>query len=193
MIWRPLLGREKAQWQGGKKTGRAPAAVSCRRAYRSPGIDRLRQRAGAIGTGRRPRRRFRRCRQERYELQRFGNQRRSGKGAAPQDGMHEPFAQATRGGEDPPANSNPPPDVTVSGKPVYKVYKEVLALWDTIRFVTADGKPIHYSATVETDFGNIEIALRPGPRTQSCAQFRRSGACRLLRRPLLRPHLSRGK
>lgn len=79
----------------------------------------------------------------------------------PQDGKHVPFAQATRGGDDPPANSNPPPDVTVSGKPVYKIYKEVQALWDTIRFVTPDGKPIHYSATVETDFGPIELALRP--------------------------------
>jgi peptidyl-prolyl cis-trans isomerase B (cyclophilin B) len=75
--------------------------------------------------------------------------------------MHEPFAKATRGGEDPPANSNPPPDVTISGKPVYKIYKEVLALWDTIRFVTPDGKPIRYSAVIETDFGAIEITLRP--------------------------------
>ncbi len=73
---------------------------------------------------------------------------------------HEPFDKATRGGDDPPANSNPPPDVTVSGKPVYKIYKEVISQWDSIRFVTPDGKPIHYSATVETDFGNIEIALR---------------------------------
>ena len=73
----------------------------------------------------------------------------------------EPFAQATRSGEDPPANSNPPPDVTVSSKPVYKIYKEVLALWGNIRFVTPDGKPIRYTAIVETDFGNIVIALRP--------------------------------
>lgn len=79
----------------------------------------------------------------------------------PQDGKHDPFVKVTRGGDNPPPNSNPPPDVTVSGKPVYKVYKEVLGVWDTIRFVTADGKPIQYSATVETDFGNIEIALRP--------------------------------
>ncbi len=78
----------------------------------------------------------------------------------PQDGKHEAFDKATRGGDDPPPNSNPPPDVTVSGKPVYKLYKEVLQLWDTIRFVTPDGKAIHYTATVETDFGNIEIELR---------------------------------
>jgi cyclophilin family peptidyl-prolyl cis-trans isomerase len=73
----------------------------------------------------------------------------------------EPFAKVTRGGDDPPANSNPPPDVTVSGKPAYKIYKEVLALWDSIHFVTPDGRPIHYSAIIETDFGNIEITLRP--------------------------------
>lgn len=78
-----------------------------------------------------------------------------------QDDKLEPFAKVTRTGDDPPANSNPPPDVTVSGKPVYKIYKEVLALWDSIHFVTDEGKPIHYSATIETDFGNIEIALRP--------------------------------
>lgn len=74
---------------------------------------------------------------------------------------HEPFAQVTRSGDDPPANSNPPPDVTVSGKPVYQIYKEVIALWDAIEFATPDGKLIRYTAIVETDFGNIEIALRP--------------------------------
>jgi peptidyl-prolyl cis-trans isomerase B (cyclophilin B) len=82
-------------------------------------------------------------------------------GVAGWEAKHEPFDKATRGGDDPPTNSNPPPDVTVNGKPVYKIYKEVLGLWDSIRFVTPDGKPIHYSATVETNFGNIEIDLRP--------------------------------
>lgn len=81
--------------------------------------------------------------------------------AAPQDDKHEPFAKVTRGGDDPPPNSNPPPDVTVSGKPVYKIYKEVLALWDSIHFVSPEGKSIHYTAILETDYGNIEIALRP--------------------------------
>jgi cyclophilin family peptidyl-prolyl cis-trans isomerase len=82
-------------------------------------------------------------------------------GAGDWQAKHEPFAKATRSGDDPPANCNPPPDVTISGKPVYKIYKDVLSLWDAIRFVTPDGKPIHYSATIETDMGNIEIALRP--------------------------------
>src|SRR5690349_19154120 len=46
--------------------------------------------------------------------------------APPRDAQHEAFDKATRGGEDPPANSNPPPDKTASGKSVYKIYKEVL-------------------------------------------------------------------
>ena len=79
----------------------------------------------------------------------------------PQDGQHEPFEKVTRRGDDPPPNSNPPPDRTASGKSVYKVYKEVTQLWDKIRFVTADGKRLNYSATIETDLGNIEITLRP--------------------------------
>jgi cyclophilin family peptidyl-prolyl cis-trans isomerase len=77
------------------------------------------------------------------------------------DIQHQSFETATRGGEDPPPDSFPPPNVTFSGKPVYKIYKEVMALWDTIRFKTPDGKPIRYSATLETDYGPIEIELRP--------------------------------
>jgi cyclophilin family peptidyl-prolyl cis-trans isomerase len=79
----------------------------------------------------------------------------------PRDAQHEAFDKATRGGDDPPANSNPPPDRTASGKSVYKIYKEVVHSWGTIRFVTPDGKRLDYSATIETDQGDIEIALRP--------------------------------
>lgn len=77
------------------------------------------------------------------------------------DARHIPFDKATRGGDDPPPGSNPPPDVTVSGKSVYKIYKEVVRLWDTIRYVAPDGRRIEYAATIETDLGDIEIALRP--------------------------------
>lgn len=83
------------------------------------------------------------------------------KAEIPPDGKHEPFNKVTRGGDDPPANSNPPPDVTVNGKPVYKIYKDVIGMWDHIHFVTPNGQPIHYAATIETDYGNIEITLRP--------------------------------
>ncbi len=79
----------------------------------------------------------------------------------PRDAMHQPFAAATRGGDDPPALCNRPPDATVTGKPVGKLYDEVVRLWDAVRFVNPAGKPLSYTATVETDLGNIEIALRP--------------------------------
>jgi cyclophilin family peptidyl-prolyl cis-trans isomerase len=77
------------------------------------------------------------------------------------DGLHQPFTKATRRGDDPPGECNRPPDLTVTGKPVYKLYTEVVRLWDTIRFVSPAGKRLAYSATVETDLGDIEIALKP--------------------------------
>jgi peptidyl-prolyl cis-trans isomerase B (cyclophilin B) len=75
--------------------------------------------------------------------------------------MHIPFAKATRGGDDPPAMCNRPPDTTVTGKPVGKLFEQVVRLWPTIRFVNPSGKALVYSATLETDQGTIEIALRP--------------------------------
>jgi cyclophilin family peptidyl-prolyl cis-trans isomerase len=79
----------------------------------------------------------------------------------PRDERHQSFVEATRRGDDPPAECNRPPDETLTGKSVYKIYAEVQRLWDTIRFVSPAGKPIDYTATIETDFGVIEIALRP--------------------------------
>jgi peptidyl-prolyl cis-trans isomerase B (cyclophilin B) len=77
------------------------------------------------------------------------------------DPLHQPFAKATRQGDDPPAECHRPPDSTVAGKSVFKLYKEVVRQWETIRFTTPDGKKIGYSATVETTLGPIEIELRP--------------------------------
>jgi peptidyl-prolyl cis-trans isomerase B (cyclophilin B) len=79
----------------------------------------------------------------------------------PDDGRHQPFEKATRRADNPPEECNRPPDTTVSGKPVFKLYNEVVRLWDTIRYVTPDGKRVAYSATVETDLGDIEIELHP--------------------------------
>jgi peptidyl-prolyl cis-trans isomerase B (cyclophilin B) len=79
----------------------------------------------------------------------------------PNDAMHQAFGKAARGPEDPPALCNRPPDRTLTGKPVGKLFDEVVRLWGTIRFVGPAGKPLSYSATVETDLGAIEIALRP--------------------------------
>ncbi len=40
----------------------------------------------------------------------------------PDDGRHQPFDKATRRADNPPEECNRPPDTTVSGKPVFKLY-----------------------------------------------------------------------
>jgi peptidyl-prolyl cis-trans isomerase B (cyclophilin B) len=82
--------------------------------------------------------------------------------AANEDPLHQPFAKAVRQLDNPPAGCFVPPSgMTVSGKSVYGIYKDIVAQWEGIRFTTADGKPIHYSATLVTALGNIDLDLRP--------------------------------
>jgi cyclophilin family peptidyl-prolyl cis-trans isomerase len=73
--------------------------------------------------------------------------------------LDQSFAEATR--SEPPDNGQRPPDLTLTGKSVGKLYTEVVRLWDTIRFRSKNGKPISYTAVVDTELGPIEIALRP--------------------------------
>lgn len=73
--------------------------------------------------------------------------------------LHQTFADATLA--DPPASAQRPPDLTIAGKATGKLYTEVVKLWDTVKFRTADGKLIHYQAVLETDQGNIVIELLP--------------------------------
>ena len=70
--------------------------------------------------------------------------------------LHQSFLQATR--KDPPPDQRPP-DVTRTGKSVGKLYGEVVRLWDGIRFARPDGTRIHYRAVLDTELGEIEIAL----------------------------------
>jgi cyclophilin family peptidyl-prolyl cis-trans isomerase len=79
----------------------------------------------------------------------------------PNDERHQPFAKATRRADDPPPEVQRPPDQTASGKSVARLYSEVVRLWDTIRFTDPRGQHLDYTATIETDLGTIEIALRP--------------------------------
>ncbi len=72
--------------------------------------------------------------------------------------LHQPFAEATR--QDPPADWQPP-DLTLTGKSIGKLYTEVVSKWDSIHFTSQSGQPITYSATLDTELGPIEIALRP--------------------------------
>jgi cyclophilin family peptidyl-prolyl cis-trans isomerase len=73
--------------------------------------------------------------------------------------LKQSFAEATRA--EPPADLPRPPDTTLTGKSVGKLYTEVKAQWDDIAFATAAGKRLDYRAVLETDLGPIEIALRP--------------------------------
>lgn len=77
------------------------------------------------------------------------------------DPLHQAFADATRPADNPPAESNRPPDETISKKSVYKLLEDVAARWDAVRFTTAGGKKIAYSASVETSVGNFRIELFP--------------------------------
>lgn len=70
--------------------------------------------------------------------------------------LHQSFKQATR--KDAPRDARPP-DRTMTGRAVAKVYEDVVRLWDTIKFVKPDGTRLHYSATLDTSMGVIEIAL----------------------------------
>jgi cyclophilin family peptidyl-prolyl cis-trans isomerase len=73
--------------------------------------------------------------------------------------MQQTFAEATR--QDPPADWQRPPDVTMTGKSVGKMYSDVIKSWDTYRFLNNKGQIITCTATLETEFGPVEIALRP--------------------------------
>ncbi len=70
--------------------------------------------------------------------------------------LKQSFADATRA--EAPADWEPR-DVTVTGKSLAKLYDDVTRVWPEVRFATTDGKRIEYTAIVETDLGDIEIAL----------------------------------
>jgi cyclophilin family peptidyl-prolyl cis-trans isomerase len=85
-------------------------------------------------------------------------------GAATADGtgsgvaLSKSFAEAMRLN---PPDTWQPPEKTVTGKSVGKLYEEIVNRWDSIRLVTEAGQPIHYVATLETELGNFDITLRP--------------------------------
>jgi cyclophilin family peptidyl-prolyl cis-trans isomerase len=81
--------------------------------------------------------------------------------ASIRDDLHRGFAEAIRSADDPPAESNRPPDTTLGGKAVFPLYQQVQKEWDTIRFTTPAGKKITWTATLETDKGTIEIIFFP--------------------------------
>jgi cyclophilin family peptidyl-prolyl cis-trans isomerase len=76
------------------------------------------------------------------------------------DPLRQPFAEAVREGDNPPAGVNRPADM-VKDVPAFLMLSDVKGKWDDVRYRTDDGKPIEYTAVLDTDAGEIEIALRP--------------------------------
>jgi peptidyl-prolyl cis-trans isomerase B (cyclophilin B) len=73
---------------------------------------------------------------------------------------HQPFTTATR--PYPPPESQRPPDTTVAGRSSGKLHTEVVRIWDSIRFMTPEGKSIHYRAVLDIDgLGTVEMDLHP--------------------------------
>lgn len=73
--------------------------------------------------------------------------------------LHQSFGDATIA--EPPIGDLRPPETTLTGKSVGKLYENVVKLWDTIKFVDDHGKKLAYRAVLDTDLGTIEITLRP--------------------------------
>jgi peptidyl-prolyl cis-trans isomerase B (cyclophilin B) len=53
------------------------------------------------------------------------------------------------------------PDATLTGKSVGKLYEEVIRRWDKISLCSPKGEVLHYTATIDTEVGVIEIELLP--------------------------------
>jgi cyclophilin family peptidyl-prolyl cis-trans isomerase len=71
--------------------------------------------------------------------------------------LHQRFTAATRAE---PLPDWQPPEKTMAGQSVGKLYTAVVKSWDSIRFADDDGRLLQYHATLETDLGALEIALR---------------------------------
>ena len=85
----------------------------------------------------------------------------SAPGPVVRDALHQAFADAVRNSENPPEGAEKPPDETVSKKPVHRILESVRQNWDTIRFTSAAGKKIVFTAVVDTSAGSMQVALFP--------------------------------
>lgn len=73
--------------------------------------------------------------------------------------LHQPFEEAVQPMVPPGARR--PPDVTVTGKSVGKLFEEIKRRWSAITFATESGTLRQPRAMVETEVGEMEIALWP--------------------------------
>lgn len=77
------------------------------------------------------------------------------------DAQHQPFEKAVRPLDEPPADSERPPDTTRAGKATFALFQQVRQDWDGIRFTSEQGKKVSWRATLETDQGSIELVFYP--------------------------------
>lgn len=75
---------------------------------------------------------------------------------APEKRLCQSFGEATQ--PEPPEDQILP-YVSLSGKSVGKLYEDAVKMWDQVRFATPQGKRLNYQATLDTDLGDIDIAL----------------------------------
>ncbi|GBD36658.1 hypothetical protein HRbin36_01785 [bacterium HR36] len=73
--------------------------------------------------------------------------------------LHQPFEEAVQPVV--PMGARRPPDVTITGKSVGKLYEEVKRRWSEITFATPSGTLRQPIAVMDTELGELELALRP--------------------------------
>jgi cyclophilin family peptidyl-prolyl cis-trans isomerase len=78
--------------------------------------------------------------------------------SSPDPFLHQSFTEATLA--EPPEGQYLP-EKTMTNKSVGKLYLDVQGLWGKILFTKADGKKIQYRATLDTEWGPIDIEFRP--------------------------------
>lgn len=74
--------------------------------------------------------------------------------------LSQPFADATMS-EPPPEEDAVLPEITMTNKSVGKLYEQVVAAWDQVALVSADGKHWTYVATLDTELGAIDFTFLP--------------------------------
>ena len=73
--------------------------------------------------------------------------------------FNEPFTKATTDEVGP--DQAFPPERTIAGRSTAEVREAVERLWPTIQIADPAGQPLSWTVTLDTEFGKIEIGLRP--------------------------------
>lgn len=91
--------------------------------------------------------------------------------------LHQSYKQAVI--EQTPKDVGRPPDLTVAGKKTAEIWRQIKGegdagtggLWAQIRFMTKEGKRIHYEAVVKTSAGEFQIEMLPDAAPNHARNF----------------------